>query len=116
MDRSLVDKSLVGEQAHRVIETGDVRGRIDQIIPLTDVTDRGSFPIVRLLGIKIRRHDDGWFADDGQHIRAEFHHKQPLNLVAELSVGFLPAAHIEKHPPVIIHQNGWVKHKPILRL
>ena len=86
VDRPLVDKALVGEQAHGVIEAGDVGGRIDQIVPLTDVTDGGALPIVRLLGVKIRRHDDRRLADDGQHIRRELHHKQAFDLVAKVPV------------------------------
>ena len=86
VDRPLVDKTLVGKQAHGVIEAGDISGRIDQIIPLTDVADGGALPIVWLLGVKIRRHDNRRLADDGQHIRREFHHKQAFDLVSKVPV------------------------------
>ena len=79
------------------------------------MADGGTFPVIRLFGVEIRREKDGGLRFDGQHIPLQLHHEQPHDLMSEAAVGGLPAPHIEIDAPIIIHQNRRIKHEPVLR-
>lgn len=52
MDRTFVTESLVRKKTHGIVQTGYVSSWVDEVIPLSDMADGRSCPIVRLFGLK----------------------------------------------------------------
>ena len=115
VDRPLVNKALVGEKAHGIVEARDVRCGVNQVIPASDMADGGTFPVIRLFGVEIRREKDGGIRFDGQHIPLQLHHEQSHDLMSEVAVGGLPAPYIEIDAAIVVHQNCRIKYEPVFR-
>ena len=70
MDRTFVTESLVRKKAHGIVQTGYVSSWVDEVIPLSDMADGRSFPIVRPLRIEVSRQNNSRPPNDRQHIGA----------------------------------------------
>ena len=68
MDGTFMNKALVWEKAHGIVQTGHVCCGIDEVVPLPDMSDGRTFPIIWFLWIEVCSQKNRWFSDNCQHV------------------------------------------------